>query len=53
MAEVAPSGGGGFAAEPGALKTAGARAQQISEAMKRLVRAVSPACAPAASAHPG
>jgi hypothetical protein len=53
MAEVAPGGGGGFSAAPGALTSAAGRARQISAAMKRLVPAVSPACAPAASAHAG
>jgi hypothetical protein len=53
MAEVAPGGGGGFVAAPGALTSAAGRARQISAAIKRLVAAVSPASAPAASAHAG
>ncbi len=51
--EVAAGGSGSVQLSPGSLRSAGERATQISQAMAKLLSEVSPACAPAASAHNG
>lgn len=53
MAELVAGGSGSMQVFPGSLRSAGERAQQISQAIGKLVPEVSPACSPAASAHSG
>ncbi len=51
--ELATGGSGSMQVSPGSLRSAGERARQISQAITKLVPEVSPAGAPAASAHAG
>ena len=51
--EAAAGGSGSMQVSPGSVRSAGEQAQQISQAINKLVPEVSPACAPAASAHAG